>query len=103
MATQEPQTSPSQSVPEESTKQTEEDPILKKGGIDRLRLLLLYAFSAERLREDDIEELRSTLSTVYPDLKLDSLLHSKPKSMTTFVETEETKSGISGIFSSNFE
>ena len=93
-----PQTSPSDLSP---PKLPEEDIILKKAGLDRLRLLLVYLFSSERVRQDDVEELKNVLSVAYPDLQLKALNHVKPKSTLAVTPQEEAKDGISAIFSSN--
>jgi hypothetical protein len=100
VAAQDTQTSPSDLS---SPKLPEDDPILKKAGLDRLRLLLVYLFSSEKPKQDDFEELKNLLSMTYPDIKLKALEHAKPKSTLTATAYEEVKGGITGIISSNIQ
>lgn len=92
-----PETQPAASPP---LQPPEDDPVLRKTGLDRLRLLLVYKFSQEKVRHEDVEELKNILSVTFPDLNLSALEHRKPGSTLSVMPYEEVKSGISGIFSS---
>eukprot|EP01022_Parablepharisma_sp_SALTPOND_P033005 TRINITY_DN88026_c2_g1_i1.p2 TRINITY_DN88026_c2_g1~~TRINITY_DN88026_c2_g1_i1.p2 ORF type:complete len:574 (+),score=68.37 TRINITY_DN88026_c2_g1_i1:6275-7996(+) len=93
----------SQMAPDAPVKPVEDDPIFKKGGLDRLRLLLIYLLTSEKVRADDIEELKNILAANYPDLSLDSLAYLRGRSAAATSDQEESHGGLSRIFTSNFQ
>ena len=90
----------SEATPEPVTKTAEDDAILKKGGIDRLRLLLIYMLSSDKVKPEDIDELKNVLASTYPDLPLDSLTYLRSRAIAAPSEQEESHGGLSRIFSS---
>lgn len=61
----------------------DESAIIKKGGLDRLRLLLIYIQTAERVRPEEIDELKNLLAANYPDLCLDSLTYLRSRNVSS--------------------
>ena len=50
--------------------------------MDKLRLLLLYTFCSDALKPAEIDELKNTLLTSYPDLCLDSFYYAVSKKVS---------------------
>jgi hypothetical protein len=82
----------------------EEEAIMKKASLDRLRLLLLYVQCMETLDEEEINELKSILIENYPDMKFESLeyLIRKKKEETSSMggQDKTQKGGLRGVFNS---
>jgi len=81
-------------------KQPEDDPIIKKGGLDRLRLLLIYLLTCEKVRPEDIDELKNALAANYPELNFDSLNYLRARTSVPSGEREDSPGGLTRLFSS---
>ncbi len=66
-----------------------------------MRLLLIYFLTCEKIRTEDIDELKNILAANYPEISLDSLAYLRAKAAQMApLEQEESHGGLSRIFSS---
>lgn len=84
----------------EEGKSGENGEYVKLGGMDRLRVLLIYVLCSENVREEDVRELENALTSSYPGISLNSLAYIKSKSLANAKVREEDYGGFGRLFSS---
>lgn len=76
-----------------------EDSILKKAGLDRLRLLLIYYLTSEKVDEANIDELVRLFTAAYPEQSLASLNYVRSRVKERRMQ-KESQGGFSQVFTS---
>eukprot|EP00826_Nyctotherus_ovalis_P005537 TRINITY_DN11255_c0_g1_i2.p1 TRINITY_DN11255_c0_g1~~TRINITY_DN11255_c0_g1_i2.p1 ORF type:complete len:173 (-),score=43.55 TRINITY_DN11255_c0_g1_i2:486-1004(-) len=84
----------------EEGKSVENGEYVRLGGMDRLRVLLIYVLCSEDVREEDVRELENVLTSSYPGISLNSLAYLKSKSLANARVREEDYGGFGRLFSS---
>jgi hypothetical protein len=74
-----------------------DDSLLRKAGLDRLRLLLIYYLTSEAVDEESASELAKVLSETYPNQSLASLDYLRSRAR----ERKARKEHHGGFFTSN--
>jgi len=77
-----------------------DDSLLKKTGLDRLRLLLIYYLTSETVDEESISELAKIFSQTYPNQSLASLNYLRSRAKERKAQ-EEHRGGFGKVFTSN--